>query len=205
MSVVQMLGKGRTAEHAALRHDRWRVRRRLRGGDHAGPQRREPVTGERSRTLEHVFVEDRYTVTGDWTDYEELIDLLQPPSWHARASCRRRGDIAWFSSGPRSQEAARAVCAGCEVREQCLAFAMALPDLVGVWGGTTEAERARIRRAVPVPPPGMRDCGYDDADRDGPERVLGSQTGSQANEQRLTPVDSGPEKPQQPQGFFVNR
>ena len=42
----------------------------------------------------------------------------------------------------------RAVCAGCEVRQQCYDTAMADPGLEGVWAGFTAKERRSMRRAV---------------------------------------------------------
>lgn len=41
---------------------------------------------------------------------------------------------------------AKAVCAGCEVREQCLAYALANREKHGIWGGTSEGERRRLLR-----------------------------------------------------------
>ena len=34
------------------------------------------------------------------------------------------------------------------MREECLATAMANPDLAGLWGGTSELERKQLRRAT---------------------------------------------------------
>jgi WhiB family redox-sensing transcriptional regulator len=47
------------------------------------------------------------------------------------------------SLGPAQAEIARAkaVCGSCEVRRQCLQFALATHQIYGVWGGTTEEER----------------------------------------------------------------
>ncbi len=41
---------------------------------------------------------------------------------------------------------AKAICAGCDVRRQCLEFAQAQDAIHGIWGGTTPEERQRIRR-----------------------------------------------------------
>jgi WhiB family redox-sensing transcriptional regulator len=46
-----------------------------------------------------------------------------------------------------ADEAARAVCEACPVRRECLAYALASAELVGVWGGTDAVERCRLRRA----------------------------------------------------------
>ena len=44
-----------------------------------------------------------------------------------------------------AQEArAKAVCAGCPVRQKCLDTAVALGEKYGVWGGTGERERAKL-------------------------------------------------------------
>jgi WhiB family transcriptional regulator, redox-sensing transcriptional regulator len=45
-----------------------------------------------------------------------------------------------------STKEARAVCAQCSVREQCLAYALNDPDARawGVWGGTTPRERREM-------------------------------------------------------------
>lgn len=45
-----------------------------------------------------------------------------------------------------STEEAKAVCAGCAVREQCLEFALTNGEKFGIWGGLSERERRRIRR-----------------------------------------------------------
>jgi WhiB family redox-sensing transcriptional regulator len=41
---------------------------------------------------------------------------------------------------------ARAVCADCGVRKECLEFALTTNQDCGVWGGTSEEERRDIRR-----------------------------------------------------------
>lgn len=85
--------------------------------------------------------------------------------WSGRARCRPGNpegiDPELFfpvgHTGPAlvQVEQARAVCAGCPVRAECLAAAFELQALdarrrvvVGVWGGTTEDERADMVRAV---------------------------------------------------------
>ena len=38
----------------------------------------------------------------------------------------------------RAIDAARAICAGCEIRLDCLALALSTPDTHGIWGGMTQ-------------------------------------------------------------------
>jgi WhiB family transcriptional regulator, redox-sensing transcriptional regulator len=41
---------------------------------------------------------------------------------------------------------ANTVCARCEVRSECLSFALATSQPYGVWGGTSPEERAALRK-----------------------------------------------------------
>ena len=57
-------------------------------------------------------------------------------------------ELFWPSKGGPTK-AAKQVCAQCPVREACLEAALALTmdeDRSGIWGGTTERERRRIRQ-----------------------------------------------------------
>ena len=45
-----------------------------------------------------------------------------------------------------AEQAAKRVCAGCPVREPCLEMALATGDQHAILGGTTPAERVRLRR-----------------------------------------------------------
>jgi WhiB family redox-sensing transcriptional regulator len=53
---------------------------------------------------------------------------------------------ATAAAGAGQIEAARRICAGCQVRQQCLAFAVENQEAHGIWGGTTAEERARERK-----------------------------------------------------------
>ena len=44
-------------------------------------------------------------------------------------------------------QAAKRVCSRCAVRKLCLETAMRNRERFGVWGGLTEQERTRLRRA----------------------------------------------------------
>jgi WhiB family redox-sensing transcriptional regulator len=88
------------------------------------------------------------------TPANELLDLIDPPAWHADAGCREHPELSWVDlghAGPRVT-AAKAVCATCLVRAECLATALADPNLVGIWGGATTRERQTLRRHTPERP-----------------------------------------------------
>lgn len=50
------------------------------------------------------------------------------------------------ANGDEDTPMARMVCRGCPVRSECLAYAVAIPTLDGIWGGMTQKERDAIRR-----------------------------------------------------------
>jgi WhiB family redox-sensing transcriptional regulator len=71
--------------------------------------------------------------------------------WWRGAACQEADPELFFpvaAQGPARDEIARAkaVCAGCRVRRQCLQFALATSQMHGVWGGTTEDERLPLVR-----------------------------------------------------------
>jgi WhiB family redox-sensing transcriptional regulator len=75
------------------------------------------------------------------------------PSWRKSAACRSANPDLFFpvSSTGRSLEQvarAKAVCAACIVRRQCLQYALAANETHGVWGGMTEEERRRLGSRV---------------------------------------------------------
>lgn len=45
----------------------------------------------------------------------------------------------------------KAICHDCPYMYKCLEYALKNPDLVGIWGGTTEYERASLRRYKKLP------------------------------------------------------
>ena len=66
--------------------------------------------------------------------------------WWRSAACREADPELFFpvaANGPGAREIAmaKAVCAACRVRRQCLQYALATHQLHGVWGGTSEDER----------------------------------------------------------------
>jgi WhiB family redox-sensing transcriptional regulator len=67
-------------------------------------------------------------------------------AWMADASCRGANATAFFPSDGSGVEAVQRVCAQCPVRLDCLEYALTNRLDYGVWGGTSERERQRIRR-----------------------------------------------------------
>jgi WhiB family redox-sensing transcriptional regulator len=64
--------------------------------------------------------------------------------WQVRANCRGLDPDLFFPERGEDARSAKAVCAGCTVRAQCLSEAIE-DERHGIWGGTSERERRRIR------------------------------------------------------------
>jgi WhiB family transcriptional regulator, redox-sensing transcriptional regulator len=66
--------------------------------------------------------------------------------WQENANCLGVDPDLFFPERGASTREAKAVCRGCEVREDCLEYALAHGEKFGIWGGLSERERRRVRR-----------------------------------------------------------
>jgi WhiB family transcriptional regulator, redox-sensing transcriptional regulator len=81
-----------------------------------------------------------------------MTAINEPDDWRSLGACASADPDLFFpvssaGAGQRQEEEARAFCGRCQVCPQCLAFALATSQAHGVWGGTTEDERRRLREA----------------------------------------------------------
>jgi WhiB family redox-sensing transcriptional regulator len=72
----------------------------------------------------------------------------QEQDWQERALCAQTDPEAFFPEKGGSTREAKRICSGCEVRAECLEYALAHDERFGIWGGLSERERRRLRRAV---------------------------------------------------------
>ena len=72
----------------------------------------------------------------------------QEPDWQERALCAQTDPEAFFPEKGGSTREAKRICSGCEVRAECLDYALAHDERFGIWGGLSERERRRLRRAI---------------------------------------------------------
>jgi WhiB family transcriptional regulator, redox-sensing transcriptional regulator len=71
--------------------------------------------------------------------------------WRLQAACRDTDPDLFFpvgTTGPALDQiaTARAVCGACPVQEPCLEFALMTNQDSGIWGGTSEDERRKLRK-----------------------------------------------------------
>ena len=76
------------------------------------------------------------------------FDLVRRPSWQRYAACRGQDIEEFFPAEGSGATRTAAICARCPVAEECLAYALDNPGLKGVWAGTSERRRRRMRMAT---------------------------------------------------------
>ena len=79
----------------------------------------------------------------------KLWGLFQPGddlSWQHKALCSQTDPEAFFPEKGGSTRDAKRVCAQCEVRAQCLEWAIEHDERFGIWGGMSERERRRYKK-----------------------------------------------------------
>jgi WhiB family redox-sensing transcriptional regulator len=83
---------------------------------------------------------------------------LEPPEdWTELALCSQIDPELFYPDKGGDTKPAKRICADCEVRAECLAYALQHGERFGVWGGLSERER---RRLVPRRRPGrVARCG----------------------------------------------
>ncbi|MFT8649590.1 MAG: WhiB family transcriptional regulator [Bifidobacterium psychraerophilum] len=77
-----------------------------------------------------------------WGLFKPDADL----SWQHEALCAQTDPEAFFPDKGGSTREAKKVCARCEVREQCLQWAVDHDERFGIWGGMSERERRRYKK-----------------------------------------------------------
>lgn len=83
-------------------------------------------------------------------DDERSLDILSAPiidekPWAVFASCRAEQGMTFFPQNKSQEKTALAICGICPVRQDCLDHALATNERFGVWGGTTEKQRRKLR------------------------------------------------------------
>lgn len=97
----------------------------------------------------NLFGDGPLTLALGFEDEDDNFDKSAGPlAWQERALCAQTDPEAFFPEKGGSTREAKNVCAACEVREQCLEYALANDERFGIWGGLSERERRKLRRRV---------------------------------------------------------
>lgn len=86
-----------------------------------------------------------------------IVSTYSIPHFAGDAACAEIGGDEWFPEKGGSTRGAKKVCAGCEVRAQCLEWALDNGEAFGIWGGLSERQRRTMaqgrERKAPTPQP----------------------------------------------------
>jgi WhiB family redox-sensing transcriptional regulator len=69
-----------------------------------------------------------------------------PLAWQSDSLCAQTDPEAFFPEKGGSTRDAKKICGSCEVRPQCLQYALANDERFGIWGGLSERERRKLRK-----------------------------------------------------------
>ena len=79
------------------------------------------------------------------------LDLLLDDgqfAWQAEALCAQTDPEAFFPEKGGSTREAKRVCQSCTVKSECLEYALEHDERFGIWGGLSERERRKLKRAA---------------------------------------------------------
>ena len=68
------------------------------------------------------------------------------PEWQERALCAQTDPEAFFPEKGGSTREAKKVCLSCDVRSECLEYALGHDERFGIWGGLSERERRKLKK-----------------------------------------------------------
>lgn len=69
-------------------------------------------------------------------------------SWQTKALCAQTDPEIFFPDKGGTTRDAKKVCAACEVKHECLQYALDRNEDTGVWGGTSQQERRQLRLTI---------------------------------------------------------
>ncbi|BBX65661.1 hypothetical protein MSAS_48350 [Mycobacterium saskatchewanense] len=81
-------------------------------------------------------------------DFEPEPEPTPADQWQDRALCAQTDPEAFFPEKGGSTREAKKICLGCEVRHECLEYALEHDERFGIWGGLSERERRRLKRGI---------------------------------------------------------
>jgi len=67
-------------------------------------------------------------------------------AWQSDSLCAQTDPEAFFPEKGGSTRDAKKICSSCEVRTQCLEYALQNDERFGIWGGLSERERRKLRK-----------------------------------------------------------
>jgi len=102
------------------------------------------MTGYRSDVPENWFVDPVNLGVPGVRRMESDEDTTL--AWQTDALCSQTDPEAFFPEKGGSTRDAKRICTSCDVRGECLEYALANDERFGIWGGLSERERRKLKR-----------------------------------------------------------
>ena len=128
----------------------------VNGVRHRGVRESEEADGEMWETQEdHEMNTVQAVPETEWEDdapteelgvLVDLFDMNEEQEWQDRALCAQTDPEAFFPEKGGSTREAKRICQGCDVRSECLEYALAHDERFGIWGGLSERERRKLKK-----------------------------------------------------------
>ena len=100
------------------------------------------IRDDRSGAADDWFIDPiiRKVIGGDFS-----LDN-NPLAWQRDAVCSQTDPEAFFPEKGGSTRDAKKICSGCDVKQQCLDYALKNDERFCIWGGLSERERRKLKR-----------------------------------------------------------
>ena len=79
------------------------------------------------------------------TTWVPAVEPEELPGWWPLALCAETDPEVFFPEKGGNNARAKRICRKCEVRAECLEYALARDERFGIWGGLSERERRRLK------------------------------------------------------------
>jgi WhiB family redox-sensing transcriptional regulator len=76
------------------------------------------------------------------------VIVVPDEPWRDDAICAQTDPEAFFPEKGGSTREAKQICRSCDVRPECLDYALAHNERFGIWGGLSERDRRRLARGI---------------------------------------------------------
>ncbi|ORM35863.1 WhiB family transcriptional regulator [Williamsia sp. 1135] len=114
--------------------------------EHVATNSLEPQVDSQSNATEDQL-DDRPRLSLVPSAFDDMFEDIED-QWQDRALCAQTDPEAFFPEKGGSTREAKRICQGCEVRSECLEYALHKDERFGIWGGLSERERRRIKRGI---------------------------------------------------------
>lgn len=108
------------------------------------------VTRSRGKdTEDEEFTSDDWAPRQSYADENTLsflIDESEELMWQENALCAQTDPEAFFPEKGGSTREAKRICLTCDVRGECLEYAVNHDERFGIWGGLSERERRKLKK-----------------------------------------------------------